>query len=94
MNAQGAPATTRRRRCQHDSIRVDGWLDAHCLRCGEDGYWEDGQRVASVDIHPSGKVLVRREEALLPEPDSQDTPKPVSRFRKLLRAFLGADSRG
>lgn len=46
----------------HDSLRVDGWLDTCCLRCGADGYWRDGDRIdpagRATEIHPSGKTLV------------------------------------
>lgn len=28
--------------CEHDSRRVDGWYDDHCLRCGAEGYWGAG----------------------------------------------------
>lgn len=41
--------------CTHDSTRVDGTLDANCLRCGVGGYWHNGHRHDRV--HPSGKVL-------------------------------------
>lgn len=37
-------------------MRRDGLLDAHCLRCGADGYWHRGHR--HDQIHPSGKVLI------------------------------------
>ena len=49
--------------CRHDSLRGDGWLDDHCLRCGADGYWQEGvlRIILPHDLtvtHPSGKKLL------------------------------------
>lgn len=48
--------------CQHDSTRVDGWLDDCCLRCGASGYFKDGHYVdptgKQTKGHPSGKTLI------------------------------------
>ena len=50
------------RLCRHDSTRVDGWLDDHCLRCGSAGYFKDGRYVDPTGKpskgHPSGKTLI------------------------------------
>lgn len=47
----------------HDSRRLDGWLDTHCMYCGGRGYWRDGEEVGmagfETKVHPSGKVLIR-----------------------------------
>ena len=45
--------------CIHDSTRHDGSLDVFCLRCGAEGYWREGEEICTVEIHPSGKALVR-----------------------------------
>jgi hypothetical protein len=51
-----------RRHCTHDSTRVDGFLDDHCLRCGRDGYWQNGIEAnpagRQTKGHPSGKTLL------------------------------------
>ena len=52
---QGPAQRERGGPCRHDSTRVDGTLDCHCLRCGADGYWHNGHRHDR--DHPSGKVL-------------------------------------
>jgi hypothetical protein len=52
----GTAASPRARDCVHESTRVDGSLDDHCLRCGVAGYWHAGHRH---DLrHPSGKILL------------------------------------
>ena len=56
-NSQGPRAE--RKPCRHDSLRGDGTLDDHCLRCGIEGYWHDGHRHDR--SHPSGKILFVRE---------------------------------
>jgi len=48
----------------HDSRRLDGWLDTCCMRCGASGYWRDGEEIDYYEdwdqkIHPSGDVLIR-----------------------------------
>lgn len=61
--------------CTHDSIRLDCWVDTHCLRCGHDGYWIDGELIAAGPIdaiakghltrgHPCGKTLISQGPAL------------------------------
>lgn len=57
-HVQSGPPT-QKKRCCHDSRRRDGWLDNHCLKCGVEGYWEDGSLSPSTEIHPSGKLLVK-----------------------------------
>lgn len=43
--------------CEHDSCRMDGTLDNHCLLCGIDGYWHKGHRHDRA--HPGGeKILI------------------------------------
>lgn len=56
MPVTGSASIEPREPCRHDSSRVDGTLDAHCLLCGADGYWHDGHR--HDQIHPSGKTLI------------------------------------
>lgn len=72
MNTASGKPGERRECLEHDSARVDGWLDSHCLRCGADGYWREGVRFAEVDIHPSGKVLIR------PADGEQPSGKPIT----------------
>jgi hypothetical protein len=71
-NQQG-PASPRRH-CDHDSKRLDGYLDEHCLRCGMSGYWRRGKLVVEVDIHPSGKPLVKLGEGVSWLDDDRDEP--------------------
>lgn len=63
ITTQDAPAE--RKACSHDSTRLDGLLDTCCLKCGADGYWQDGQRRVSGEgvAHPGGKILLRPEAA-------------------------------
>lgn len=64
---------TRGEGCQHDSTRVDGWLDDCCLRCGASGYFKDGHYVDPTGKqtmgHPSGKTLI------WPEPAQPEQPR-------------------
>lgn len=41
--------------CFHDSTRIDGSLDDHCLKCGAEGHWHMGHRHDKK--HPSDKKL-------------------------------------
>jgi hypothetical protein len=52
------------RNCAHDSMRSDGLLDDHCLKCGVDGYWNGGLRRDKT--HPSGKLLIAMWPGVLP----------------------------
>lgn len=74
MNAMNATAPPPRSKpCDHESKRIDGYLNDCCLRCGSEGYWRRGKRVVEVEIHPSGKPLVKLGEGVSWDDDS-DTP--------------------
>lgn len=72
--------------CEHDSSRVDGTLDAHCLRCGANGYWHRGHR--HDESHPSGQALLRLECRGLSR--RRDRPMPDSLRDAVAEALLEA----
>lgn len=62
--------------CEHDSLRADGWLDDHCLRCGSAGYWRHGVEDHPPADHPSGALLLAP-RAVAPGCEDAGTPPPA-----------------
>lgn len=78
--------------CKHDSIRLDCWVDTHCLRCGEPGYWVDGELIAenSVDAiakghvtrgHPCGKTLIS--QGMTADAEARSVEEEAEHWRKV-----------